>query len=261
MSLKGVWEFIRTVAFALLLALVVRTLVAQPFRIPSGSMQPTLAVGDYIIVSKWSYGYSRYSITPLQELFGPGRVLENEPRRGDVVVFHPPRKAEEAFVKRVIGLPGDRVQMIAGHVHINGVGVAREFLGRRTHMERNGVATSVLAFRETLPDTGISYTTFERGDRATRTCEQMFDGKPWDMCALDDTEVFVIPRGQYFMMGDDRDVSGDSRAQVEVSYIPLENMVGRVRLVVVSFDHSGQIGNPLTWFGSFRGDRFFMGVQ
>jgi signal peptidase I len=120
------WENVRTILYALALAMVLRFTIAQPFRIPSGSMQPTLQVGDYIVVTKWSYGYGRFSFAPLEGLLPHGRLFAHTPNRGDVIVFRPPPEPDRDFIKRLIGLPGDHIQMIDGVLHINGVAVRRE---------------------------------------------------------------------------------------------------------------------------------------
>lgn len=189
-------------------AMALRSLVAQPFRMPSGSMQPTINVGDYILVSKGSYGYSRYSFAPFEGLLPHGRWRAHEPARGDLVAFRPVPEPGRDFIKRVIGLPGDRVQMIGGVLHLNGTPVQRENLGEQSFADEYGSSFLALVYRETLPG-GVSYLTLDRGD-----------------LELDNTREFVVPAGSYFMMGDDRDNSADSR--VFIGMVPFENLVGRV---------------------------------
>jgi signal peptidase I len=195
---------------AFLMLLSVRFVALQPFRQPSGSMQPTHRVGCYFVVAKWSYGYSRYSFAPFHDLFPRGRWLARAPERGDVVVFRPAPEPDRDFVKRLIGLPGDRIQMIEGVLHINGEGVQREALGLM-QIDSDGMVERIPAFRETLPN-GVSYVTLDR----TPTSE------------LDNTRVYVVPEGHYFMMGDDRDNSADSRVPSYVGYVPYDNLIGRV---------------------------------
>ena len=187
--------------------------VYQLFRQPSGSMQPTLHVGDTFAVSKWSYGYGRYSFAPFDSLLGRGQVLSREPRPGDIVVFRPPAEPDRSFVKRLIGMPGDRIQMIDGVLHINGAAVAREPLGE-IEVSQEGLIERIPAFRETLPN-GASYVTLDRTPRSE----------------IDNTSVFVAPAGHYFVMGDDRDNSADSRVQSVVGYVPQANLIGRVAFV------------------------------
>jgi signal peptidase I len=238
------WENVRTVLYALALAMVLRFTIAQPFRIPSGSMQPTLAVGDYIVVTKWSYGYGRYSFAPLEGLLPQGRLFGSAPQRGDVVVFRPPPEPDRDFIKRLIGLPGDRIQVINSVLHINGEAVQRELIGETTEcpdLER-GVVEATL-FRETLPN-GVSYITCDKG-----------------ITELDNTREYVVPEDHYFMMGDDRDNSADSRVPGVVGYVPYDNLVGPAQFVVVSFEDGTSLFRPWTLFTGFRGERFLKSVN
>ena len=238
------WDNVKTILYALALAMVLRFTIAQPFRIPSGSMQPTLEVGDYIVVTKWSYGYGRFSFAPLEGLFPHGRLFGSEPHRGDVVVFRPPPEPDGDFIKRVIGLPGDRIQMIDGVLHINGEPVQRESLGIVDFEDEDGLIEPIQAYRETLPN-GASYTVFDRTPRGE----------------LDNTRVYVVPEGHYFMMGDDRDNSADSRVPSVVGYVPFDNLVGPAQFVVVSFDNTTSLLQPWTLFTGFRGSRFLKSVN
>lgn len=186
----------------------------RPFRMPSGSMQPTLYVGDHFFVTKWSYGYGRYSFAPFP---GPSsRIFARTPRRGDLVVFRPAPEPDRDFIKRVIGLPGDRVQMVGGVLHLNGAPVPREDLGEISFGDEYGGVLRGQGFRETLPD-GASYVVFDRGDTE-----------------LDNTREFVVPEGFVFLLGDDRDNSADSRVQSVVGYVPMDNLVGRVAWIIES---------------------------
>jgi signal peptidase I len=183
------------------------------FRQPSGSMLPTLHIGDTFAVSKWSYGYSRYSFAPFHGLLPRGRWLSRVPERGDLVVFRPAPEPDRDFVKRLVGLPGDRIQMIDGVLHINGAAVEREALGLLDVAGDAGVER-IPAFRETLPN-GVSYITLDRTPNSE----------------IDNTSVFVVPAGAYFVMGDDRDNSADSRVSSVVGYVPSDNLIGRVDYV------------------------------
>lgn len=237
------WENVRTILYALALAMLLRFTIAQPFRIPSGSMQPTLEVGDYIVVTKWSYGYGRYSFAPLEGLLPQGRLFAHQPERGDVVVFRPPPEPDRDFIKRLVGLPGDRIQIIDGMLHINGQAVERESLGLVDFENEDGVIERIEGYRETLPN-GVSYTTFDRG-----------------VTELDNTRVYVVPEGHFFMMGDDRDNSADSRVPSVVGYVPFDNLVGPAQFIVASFDYTTSLFAPWTLITGFRGDRFLKPVE
>ncbi|MBY0564999.1 MAG: signal peptidase I [Hyphomonadaceae bacterium] len=236
------WDNVKTILYALALAMLLRFTIAQPFRIPSGSMQPTLQVGDYIVVTKWSYGYGRYSFAPLEGLLPHGRIFASEPERGDVAVFRPTAEPTRDFIKRVIGLPGDRIQMREGELFINGEAVQRESLGLTNACPgENGRPFEAVTYRETLPN-GVSYVTCDKG-----------------MTDLDNTREYVVPEGHYFMMGDDRDNSDDSRRVV--GYVPRENLVGPAQFIVVSFDNTTSLFRPWTLFTGFRGERFLKSVN
>lgn len=239
---SGLGETIKVILQALLLALVVRTLLFQPFSIPSGSMKSTLLVGDYLFVSKYSYGYSRYSLPFGPSLFS-GRILGSEPERGDIAVFKLPRDNATDYIKRVIGLPGDKIQMIGGLLHINGEAIKREKVEDFIETMENGQKRRVARYRETLPN-GVSYDTL--------------DLSPSNY--LDNTPVYEVPQGHYFMMGDNRDNSTDSRVLSSVGYVPFENFIGKAKVIFFSIGDGKAPWEVWSWPQSARWDRWFSGL-
>ncbi len=261
----GVFETIKVVIQALLIALVVRTFLFQPFNIPSGSLIPTLEIGDYLFVSKYSYGYSRASFpcdfiyfNVCSDRFFSGRVMESTPKRGDVAVFRLPRDQTQDYIKRVIGLPGDTVYMSGGRLYINDVIVPREEIAKARTNDFFGVEADVLTYKETLPasskdsqETGVSHRIIElQGDTGV----------------LDNTQKFVVPAGNYFMMGDNRDNSTDSRVPADakqpgVGFVPIENFVGRAELVFFSLKPGAAAWEFWKWPTSVRWSRMFQPVR
>lgn len=231
---EGVGDFIKTAVFAILLALLIRTFLYEPFNIPSGSMLPTLEVGDYLFVSKPSYGYSRYSF-PFGIADFEGRLFDDAPKRGDVIVFKKPDETKIDYIKRLIGLPGDRIQMRGGRLFINGKMVEREEVGIRRIDAPEGGKENVTEYIETLPD-GSMHKIYEESDGES----------------LDDTEVFIVPEGHFFMMGDNRDNSMDSRV---IGLVPEDNLVGRAEILFFSIDGTASLAKPWTWPGGIRYSR------
>lgn len=240
---QGWRETVKIVIQALLIAMVVRVFFYQPFNIPSGSMKETLLVGDYLFVSKLSYGYSRYSF-PFSPAIFKGRVFAGEPKRGDVAVFKLPRDNSTDYIKRVIGLPGDEVQMRGGTLYINGAAVPKVRNGEFLTREDDGPPRLIPRYEETLPN-GVKYT--------------VLDSEPNG--PFDNTGVFKVPAGHYFMMGDNRDNSTDSRAQWGVGYVPYENLIGRAEIIFFSgaMDEPDAFRwwSPWTWPFDIRWGRFF----
>ncbi|HET6161250.1 MAG TPA: signal peptidase I [Dongiaceae bacterium] len=271
------WEIVKTLLWAAVIAIVIRTFAYEPFNIPSGSMIPTLLVGDYLFVSKTAYGYSRFSfpggIVPVE-----GRIWEGAPKRGDVVVFRPPGEPETDFIKRVIGLPGDRIQMRAGVLNINGEAVQRQrvedFVDPDDPTER-----PIPQYLETLPG-GVTHPVIEA------------EG---DLGGLDDTPTYVVPPDHYFMMGDNRDRSNDSRmwdesrlqtsstdedqaalkaaklqAEIDagktdwlgkVGFVPKENLIGPAKILFWSYGSEFRWYNPVTWVTALRFGRLLNVIE
>jgi signal peptidase I len=240
---SGTRDTIRVIIHALILALVVRVFLFQPFNIPSGSMIPTLLIGDYLFVSKYSYGYSRYSFPFSPDLFS-GRLWAAEPDRGDVVVFKLPRDNETDYIKRVIGLPGDEIQMVHGVLHINGKPVPKVRVDDYVVTEPSGRDRRMPHFMETLPN-GVSYPVLDL----------VQDGFG------DNTELYKIPEGHFFMMGDNRDNSTDSRFLSEVGFVPFENLVGKAQIIFFSLDENSRFLEFWDWPTSIRWPRLFQVVH
>jgi signal peptidase I len=243
----GLVENVKTIVYAGLIALAVRSLLFEPFNIPSGSMIPTLQVGDYVFVSKFSYGYSRFSLPLSPDLFS-GRIFGSLPHRGDVAVFKLPTDTSIDYIKRIVGLPGDRIQMKGGHLFINGTEVPRTSDGDYL-ATGDGPPTEYLRYIETLPPTGH--------ERPVRH----FILKASDNGPLDNTQEYVVPPGCVFAMGDNRDDSLDSRVLDHVGYIPVENLVGHAEFIFFSFDAEHPWWEFWYWPLEVRWGRLLKGVH
>jgi len=246
----GLWETIKVIVQALIIALVIRTVLFQPFNIPSGSLIPTLLVGDYLFVSKYSYGYSHFSLPGFLDFFSNehGRILASQPKRGDVIVFKLPRDGETDYIKRLIGLPGDKIQMIHGRLYINGQVVDREPLPNYVTTGHFGRPMDAPHYLETLPG-GVKHEIIE------------MDG---DDGYYDNTGVYEVPPGDYFMMGDNRDNSTDSRVppdQGGVGYVPFENLIGRAEVIFFSVDEGAPAWEFWRWPWTVRWSRLFQPVH
>lgn len=233
-------ETARTIFWAVLIAIVFRSFLFEPFSIPSGSMIPTLKVGDYLFVSKYSYGYSRYSF-PLGALPLSGRIIEQTPERGDVIVFRKPGAEHIDYIKRVVGLPDDEIFLKDGILHINGVAVKREKIDEAKAY--NGLfARDAIIYDEILPE-GRTHLIQELSDEDV----------------MDNTIAVTVPEGHYFFLGDNRDNSRDSRT--EVGFVPAENLVGRAEFVFFSHNGTARFFEFWKWTEAIRFGRIGEGIE
>ena len=236
-------ENIKTIVYAGLIAIGIRTVAFEPFNIPSGSMIPTLLVGDYLFVSKYSYGYSRYSLPFSPNLFS-GRIFATLPQRGDVAVFKRPSDNSTDYIKRIVGLPGDRVQMKAGQLYLNGELVPRKLIGDYIAQD-TFVRVQVKLYTETLP-----------GGRSHDIIKMTDNG------GLNDTPEFKVPADHFFAMGDNRDNSSDSRDPTGgVGFVPLENLVGRAEFIFFSVEGTAPIWQIWQWPTQIRWSRLFTAIN
>ncbi len=244
-SSGGLVENIKTIVYAGLIAVGIRTVAFEPFNIPSGSMIPTLLVGDYLFVSKYSYGYSRFSL-PLSPPLFQGRIFGRVPARGDVAVFVLPRDNETDYIKRIIGLPGDRVQMRNGLLFVNNVEVPRKDLGTYiAEGDNGGPPVAARRYLESMP-----------GGKQHDILKETDSG------GLNDTPEFLVPPDTVFAMGDNRDNSSDSRdPNGGVGFIPMENLLGRAEFIFFSVDATAPWWQVWQWPFEIRWSRIFMGVN
>ncbi|MER2520526.1 MAG: signal peptidase I [Bdellovibrionales bacterium] len=238
----GIAETIRTVIVAIIIAMIIRTFAFEPFNIPSSSMVPSLLIGDYLFVSKYSYGYGSvgtfWGMLPVV-----GRIGGAAPKRGDVIVFKTPKDNKTDYIKRLIGLPGDTVQVKRGILFVNGEAVKRTAMDMIVSNESGLSQVGATEFLEELPG-GVAHVVREEGD---------------DM-SLDNTEEFKVPPGHYFFMGDNRDNSLDSRT-AKVGYVPEENLVGRAEVLFFSLDEHAKFWEFWKWPTAVRVDRIFTKIE
>ena len=229
---------IKSILLAIFIALLIRSFIAEPFNIPSGSMKPNLLEGDFLFVSKWSYGFSKHSL-PFSLPLIPGRIFSKMPERGDVIVFRTPTDNKTNYIKRVIGIPGDKIRMVNGHIEINGNLILKKitayFIDTRNYQNER-------------KRTYIEYF-FDKEIKVLDT--EDYVGRP------DNTELFIIKDGHFFVMGDNRDNSSDSRI---IGSIPIINLVGKAQFIFFSLDNS-RFYEIWKWPKSIRFDRIFKSIK
>ncbi len=236
---KFLTENLKTLIYALLIALIIRSLLLQPFYIPSSSMEPGLLVGDRLFVTKYSYGYSKHSF-PFSPPILEGRVLFSKPKRGDVVVFKTPSDNRTDYIKRLIGLPGDKIQFIDSNLYINNIEILKSRLSTTDKIFCGDRLIDVFTFDEKLTNNKIHKTVYLKN------------------YSFQTSDVFTVPNNHYFFLGDNRDCSKDSRFLASVGYVHEDNLVGKAQFIFFSSDKSkGSIFYFWRWSESIRFDRFF----
>ena len=232
---------LKSILLAIFIALLIRSFIAEPFNIPSGSMKPNLLVGDFIFVSKWSYGYSKHSL-PISIPIIPGKIFSKMPERGDVVVFKTPTDNRTDYIKRVIGLPNDKIQIIDGQIIINDQLVLRKKIEDFLDVDTRGNIERNRQYKEYFYQLEIN----------------ILDLK--DNGIVDNTQVFNVPKNHFFVMGDNRDNSQDSRFISTVGFIPYENLVGKAQFIFFSLENARFL-QIWKWPNSIRYERIFQKIQ
>jgi len=243
MTKKNIIENIKTLIYALIIAIFIRSIILQPFYIPSSSMESTLLVGDRLFVTKFSYGYSKHSF-PFSPPVISGRILYKSPKRGDVVVFKTPADNRTDYIKRLIGLPGDTVQFIDGELYLNGNQVLRTIKSKNSIIYCGNSKIKVKSYVEKLPG-GKTYNTSYRKDYSYKNSDK-----------------FIVPDDYFFFLGDNRDCSKDSRFLSEVGYVHKDNLVGKAQILFFSSDSKiGSIFKIWEWGKIMRFERFFKKIK
>ena len=232
---------IKSIFLAVLIALIIRSFFAEPFNIPSGSMKPNLLVGDFIFVSKWSYGYSKHSL-PFSFPIIPKKIFNKMPIRGDVVVFKTPQDNRTDYIKRVIGLPGDKIKIINGEIHINNNLIIRKKNDDFIDVDQRGLTKRIRKYQEYFLNKKIE------------VLDIMDNG------IVDNTPLYIVPKGHFFVMGDNRDNSQDSRFINLVGYVPIENLVGKAQFIFFSLENS-RFFEIWKWPKAIRFNRLFKSIQ
>ena len=240
---KFILENLKTLFYALLIALLIRSLFIQPFYIPSSSMEPNLLVGDRLFVTKYSYGYSNHSF-PFSPPILKGRILFKEPKRGDVVVFKTPADNRTDYIKRLIGMPGDRIQFIDSNLFLNNSEIFKSRISKKDIIFCGNKTIDVFTFEESLPNGKKFYTVYLKN------------------YTYQNSDLFIVPNDHYFFLGDNRDCSKDSRFLSSVGYVHKNNLVGKAQFIFFSSDKSiANIFAVWKWNKSIRIDRFFKKIH
>ena len=241
MNKKNFISNLKSISFAVFIALIIRSFFAEPFNIPSGSMKPNLLVGDFIFVSKWSYGFSKHSL-PFSIPLIPKKIFSKLPQRGDVVVFKTPQDNRTDYIKRVIGLPGDSIKIIGGKIIINDNLIKRKRINDFIDTDKNSSIKRIRKYKEYFFDKEIEVLDI------------------MDQGIVDDTQLYIVPKGHFFVMGDNRDNSQDSRFTNIVGYIPIENLIGKAQFIFFSLENSRFL-QLWKWPKAIRTERLFMQIQ
>ena len=231
----------KSIFLAIFIALIIRSFFAEPFNIPSGSMKPNLLVGDFIFVSKWSYGYSKHSL-PFSLPLIPNKIFPSIPKRGDVVVFKTPQDNRTDYIKRVIGLPGDKIKIIEGQILINNIRIERKKIESFVDVNKQGKTKRIRTYKEYFENKEVNI------------IDLMDNGM------VDNTPAYIVPEGHFFVMGDNRDNSQDSRFVNVVGYIPMENLVGKAQFIFFSLENSRFL-EIWKWPNAIRFHRLFKPIQ
>ena len=232
---------LRSIIFAIFIALLIRSFLFEPFNIPSGSMKPNLLVGDFIFVSKYSYGYSKHSL-PFSIPVIPGKILSKIPNRGDVVVFKTPENNRTDYIKRVIGLPGDKIQISKGSIIINGNKILKKKIKDFIDNDNNASNKRVRSYKEYFYD--LEFNVLDLVDNGI----------------ADNTQIFTVPENHFFVLGDNRDNSQDSRFLTSVGFIPFENLVGKAQFIFFSLENSRFL-QIWKWPNAIRFNRIFKRIK
>ena len=240
---KKIFDNIKTLFYALIIALIIRSFLFQPFYIPSSSMEPNLLIGDRLFVTKYTYGYSKHSL-PFSPNFFDDRIFEKSPKRGDVIVFKTPADNRTDYIKRLIGLPGDKIQIKNNNLYLNDNKIEKRKISNSINIYCGNENIDVNFFQETLPN-GRSYTAVYRNDGT-----------------MVNSDLYIVPQNHYFFMGDNRDCSKDSRYLSSVGYVKFENLVGEAKLIFFSNDiKKGTFIKFWKWKKSLRTERFFRKIK
>ena len=236
-------ENLKTIFYALIIAGIIRSLIVQPFYIPSSSMEPTLLVGDRLFVTKYSYGYSKHSFPFSPQIF-KGRIYSSSPRAGDVVVFKTPADNRTDYIKRLIGLPGDKIQFIDGDLYLNNNQILKSRIAKFDIIYCGNETLEVNTFEEKLPNGKVHNTVYLKN------------------YSYQNSDIFIVPKKHYYFLGDNRDCSKDSRYLSSVGYVHEDNLVGKAQFIFFSSDFRiGSIFSFWKWNKTIRLNRFFKKIN